>query len=302
MYKHVIVIGVDGAGAFFEQADTPCFDKIFSKGAYTFRALASNPTISAECWGSMLLGVDPKIHGLTNKIVEKTAYPTDSPFPTLFRRIREAMPDAVISSFADWKAINIGMVEDRLGVIKEHARDTLLAPMMCDFIRKHRPDFLFSQWDSVDGAGHKYGYGTAEHLERIRQIDQMIGTVYEAVCDSGMADDTLFIVIADHGGTPLVDGSAHHGGWSDAEKYVTFGAVGNTVSEGVLENMNIRDLAAIVLYALGIDSPAFDGQGWTAQLPPGLFGELTDIQYKDISHLDSAAPRRSDAQHQSQLI
>ena len=53
-YSHVIVIGVDGAGSWVREADTPCFDKIFEKGAVTYNALSSKPTISAECWGSML--------------------------------------------------------------------------------------------------------------------------------------------------------------------------------------------------------------------------------------------------------
>ena len=68
-YRHVIVVGIDGAGAFIREARTPCFDRIFAGGAVTYRALASRPTISAECWGSMLLGVGPEVHGLTNAIV-----------------------------------------------------------------------------------------------------------------------------------------------------------------------------------------------------------------------------------------
>ena len=68
-YSHVIVIGVDGAGSWFKDADTPNFDKIFENGAITYKALSSKPTISAECWGSMLIGVGPEIHGLTNGIV-----------------------------------------------------------------------------------------------------------------------------------------------------------------------------------------------------------------------------------------
>ena len=98
-YRHVVVVGVDGAGGWFKDADTPNFDRIFQTGAVTYRALASTPTISAECWGSMLLGVGPEIHKLTNEIVSNQPYPTDSAFPSLFRRIRAVMPDAVLGSF-----------------------------------------------------------------------------------------------------------------------------------------------------------------------------------------------------------
>ena len=74
-YAHVIALGIDGAGSFIRDAHTPNFDRIFASGAVTYDALASNPTISAECWGSMLLGVGPEIHRLTNEIVSKKPYP-----------------------------------------------------------------------------------------------------------------------------------------------------------------------------------------------------------------------------------
>jgi len=302
LYKHVIVIGIDGAGAFIKDADTPFFDRIFANGAVTYHALASNPTISAECWGSMLLGVGPEIHKLTNSIVSTTPYPVDSDFPSLFRRIRERMPEAELGSYCDWNPITYGIVENNLSVSTATARDTELMPLICDHIREKKPLFLFTQLDSVDGAGHKHGYGTPEHLHRIHEVDQLVGDAYTAVQEAGIADDTLFIVIADHGGTPFDGKGASHGGWSDAEKLVTFAACGKTVQHAEIEEMNIRDLAAIVLYALGIDAPEFDEKGWTAQIPEGVFKDASLLPYRDISHLTGAAPRISKAPHTSNLL
>ena len=176
-YNHVIVIGIDGAGAFIKDADTPHFDRIFADGAVTYGALASNPTISAECWGSMLLGVGPEVHKLTNGIVSSTPYPTDSPFPSLFRRIREVMPDAELGSYCDWNPITFGIVENNQNVAHETARDTDLIPMICDYIRAKKPTFLFTQLDSVDGAGHGHGYGTEKHLQRIHEVDELMNDV-----------------------------------------------------------------------------------------------------------------------------
>ena len=68
-YKHVIVIGVDGAGAFFKDANTPFIDNIFKGYASSYSVLTSNPTISAQCWGSLLHGVTPVFHKLTNSVV-----------------------------------------------------------------------------------------------------------------------------------------------------------------------------------------------------------------------------------------
>ena len=112
-YSHVIVVGIDGAGAFIKQADTPNFDCIFKNGAVTYEGLASRPSISAECWGSMLLGVGPEVHKLTNSIAETFPYPVDSPFPSLFRRIRESYPEAEIGSYCNWNPITSGIAEKR---------------------------------------------------------------------------------------------------------------------------------------------------------------------------------------------
>ena len=129
----------------------------------------------------------------------------------------------------------------------------------------------------------------------------LIGDVYSAIEAAGIIEETLFMVIADHGGTNNEDGKGSHGGWTDEEKYVTFAAVGKDIASGVVKEMNIRDLAAIVLYALGIEIPEFDEKGWTAQIPLGLFKDY-DGEYRDISHLTGAAPRVSKEHHKSELI
>lgn len=301
-YKHVVVIGIDGAGAFIREADTPHFDRIFAEGAVTYSALASNPTISAECWGSMLLGVGPEVHKLTNGVVSSTPYPVDSVFPSLFRRIRQAMPGAELGSYCDWNPITFGIVENDQDVSSATARDTELIPVICEYIREKKPTFLFCQLDSVDGAGHGHGYGSREHLQRIHEVDELVNEVYETIRACGILEDTLFLVIADHGGTPFNGTGAGHGGWTDAEKLVTFAASGRSVQRGEIDQMNIRDLAAIVLYALGIDAPDFDEQGWTSQVPAGVFADAVLPVYRDISHLTGAAPRRSRVAHTSELV
>ena len=302
-YSHVIVLGIDGAGSFVRDADTPYFDSIFANGAVTYDALASNPSISAECWGSMLLGVGPEVHKLTNGIVSSTPYPVDSPYPSLFRGIKSVYPEAELGSYCDWNPITYGIVEDNLGVSHDTANDDELAPIICDYIKAKKPDFLFVQFDSVDGAGHKHGYGTPEHLKRISEVDVLVNDVYRAAKAAGIIDETLFIVIADHGGTNPGNGQGGgHGGWTDGEKYVTFAAAGKGVNHIRLEKMNIRDLAAIVLYSFGIDSPEFDEAGWTSQIPKGLFSDGNISPYRDISHLTGAAPRVSKIAHTSELI
>ena len=56
-FKHVVIIGVDGGGAFFKDTYTPNMDAIFADGSFTYDWRAVSPSISAQNWGAMLHGV-----------------------------------------------------------------------------------------------------------------------------------------------------------------------------------------------------------------------------------------------------
>lgn len=266
-YKYVVIIGVDGAGTFFKDAETPNLDDIFESGAITYDCLTANPTISAQCWGSLLHGVTPSVHGLTNAVVESTAYPTDSKYPSFFRVIRENNENAILASFCNWNPINVGIIENNINVEKGTAsNDSALTTNILAYLENNNPTALFVQFDEADGAGHSYGYGSSGQLAKISEIDGYIGQIYEAYRKNGILDETLFIVTADHGGT-----GTSHGGLSDSEKYVMFAATGKNVVNGTIGEMEIRDTAAIVLHALGYENP----ETWTARVPSGLFEGVT---------------------------
>ena len=182
-----------------------------------------------------------------------------------FRVIRENMPDAVLASFCNWNPINIGIIEDGIGVHKDSAGDAALTDKICKYVAENAPTFLFVQFDEVDGAGHSNGYGTLSHLAQITKTDEYIERIYKTYEDNGLAESTLFIVTADHGGT--LGGS--HGGSSYAEKYVMFAAAGKTVAPGEIIDMEIRDSASVVLYALGLEGA--QPSTWTSRVPSGLF-------------------------------
>ena len=285
--SRVVLIGVDGAGAFFKQADTPNLDKIFENGAITYTCVTSNPTISAQSWGSMLHGVTPEFHGLTNGIVSKTPFPTDSIFPSVFRVIRENMPEANLASFCNWNPVNIGIIEDGLGVVKDHgANDSAVTDMACDYLEKNDPTLLFVHYDEVDGAGHGHVYGSEKHLQQIHTTDGYIKRIYDVLVKRDMIDSTLFIVTADHGGN-----GHSHGGWTDGEKYIMFAATGPGVQKkGEIGEMGVRDTSSVVLYALGLIDK--QPKTWTSRVPSGLFEGVVAGE-RPVYEIEYAYPHRT---------
>lgn len=179
VYDRVYLLGVDGAGKFFTEAATPNIDRIFADGAYTHAAVTSIPTISAQCWGSMLHGVSPQAHRLTNGIVGEYQLTEDFPYASVFKLARKAFPDAALSSISNWNPINYGIIEPGLNVIMGTGNDDEVCDRVCKTIIEDDPKLLFVQFDSVDGAGHHNGYGTKGHLDQITYVDALIGRIYD---------------------------------------------------------------------------------------------------------------------------
>lgn len=274
VYDRVVLLGVDGAGAFFNKTETPNIDRMFADGAVTYEMWSVSPSSSAPNWGSMLHGVLPSVHQLDNDIAENYAFNPDSLYPSVFRVIREAYPDATLASFSTWEAINIGIIEENLGVYKDTAgEDSELIEKIIGYLEENDPKMLFVQFDDCDGAGHGTGYGNETHLNQITITDGYIGRIYDLYQSLGRAENTLFIVTTDHGGT--LNGS--HGGSSEVEMKNMFAIKGKSVvKDGDIKSltekgkdwgMEMRDIASVILYAFDLDQP----KTWSSMVPNGMF-------------------------------
>ncbi|MBR0297757.1 MAG: alkaline phosphatase family protein [Bacteroidales bacterium] len=265
-YKHVFIIGVDGGGAYFRETNTPRCDEIFMHQATTYQSLMALPTMSAQGWASILHGVLPKFHGCTNDIIAANPYPKNSRYPSIFRVVREAMPDAELASFVEWNPINIGIVEDGFGVEKQTGNgDAEVIGKILNYLNSKTPTLMFVQLSSPDDVGESKGFGSDIYLATLSTVDALVGGIYDKLKQKEILDETLFIVTADHGGI-----NKTHGGDSDLEKYVFMGVAGKTVDHSTIVGAEGRDVAAIAAYALGLDNP----ETWTGRLPGGVFKDV----------------------------
>ena len=280
-YKRVFIIGVDGAGRFFNEADTPNFDRIFKDGAVDYTARAETVTVSAQNWGSILTGVSYLQHGLTNEKTGEQERASDTKYPSVFTYARQAFPDATLAAIMNWNNINVGIIENDIDVYKDHAGDDeAVTDKICDYFNAgNDPTLFFVQLDSVDHVGHSDGSKADSFRKQIETVDGYLGRIYDAAGANGLLEDALFIVVADHGHTV----SGGHGGITMRETNVTLAVAGKTVKAGsrldkIARN---RDVAAITLYALGIARP----DHMTARIPANLFegvkGEVRPF-HKDV--------------------
>lgn len=264
LYKHVIIVGIDGAGSFQSKCNTPNMDSIFSKGIWTPNCTASLPSISAQCWGSMFIGVDPSVHKLTNKIAGSGKAYDNPVYPSLFSLARETNPSAKIAAFCGWTPIYEGIIERDIDVVTDTGKDNEITDKASAYIKSEKPDLMFIQFNTVDQAGHSKGYGKKAYLKALETVDGYVGKIYEAIKEAGILDDTLFILTADHGGHLMT-----HGNDSPSDVDIYFGALGKTVNQSSEICLNGRDLAAIVCYAMNLKTNA----NWTSEVPEGFFAE-----------------------------
>ena len=266
-YEHVFIIGIDGAGAAFRICNTPNFDRIFTNNAYRYDAKAETLTISAQNWGSILTGVDHETHGFTNDSTSKSERGSDSANNSIFYYARKAYPDALLASYCHWRNINHGIIENDLHVHKvNRLSDAMVTEAIVhDIGRGKIPKLMFVQFDNADHAAHTYGGFSDKYYEAIEDLDVYLGEIYDAIDAKGLMQNSLFIVVADHGET---DGG--HGGTTPEESAAFVAVAGHSVNKTVLaEGVRNRDVSAIALYALGIAQP----EHFVSQVPADLFGE-----------------------------
>ncbi len=276
-YQHVFIIGIDGAGSAFRDADTPNFDRIFANGAVKYDVRTEVPSDSGPNWGSMLTGVSYFKHRIHNGNSGEVQRDSSTKYPTIFGVVRAAMPDAALASFVNWNNVNYGMIETDIGVTKhQNGDDNALTDDICTYFDAGgRPTLFFTQIDLVDAAGHAYGSDAKEYYDAIHTADGYIGRIYDALERNGLLEDGLFIVTADHG--HKIEGG--HGRFSKREQLTTIAAAGKTVVPGgkMDKLTRFRDVAAIALYALGLEKT----DSMTARLPDDLFenmhGELRSV-------------------------
>lgn len=272
--KHVILIGIDGLGAYgITENDLPCLGKVMEESAYTLKCQAVLPTSSSPNWASMMMGATPVEHGITSNAWrpnKQTITPActgkkkngkDSGiWPTIYSQVREAKPDARITVFNDW------WYYDRLiqpSVLSKHRRAGLfkiaahkgylqVTKWMAKEIRKHRPTLAMVHIDVVDHVGHDIGHKTPEYYEAVRKVDAELVQIFEAIKEAGIEDETAVIITADHGGV-----GHGHGGDHPDELNVPWIIKAPGVKSGELsETVNTYDTASTILWLLGIEQPA----------------------------------------------
>lgn len=260
--KHVVLIGLDGWGAYSaEKANMPNVKKLMANGSYTLEKRSVLPSSSAVNWASMFMGAGPELHGYTEWGSRKPELPSrelnqNGIFPTVFQLLRDSDPKAEIGCLYEWGGIKY--LVDTLSLnSNQQAPDynkypTALCEMAVKYIGEKKPNLVGIIFDNPDHVGHQAGHDTPAYYEKLTELDGYIGQIIKAVEDAGMLNETIFIVTADHGGI-----NKGHGGKSMQEMQTPFIISGKNVKKGnkFNESMMQFDCASTIAYIFGLKQP-----------------------------------------------
>ncbi|WP_058486690.1 alkaline phosphatase family protein [Defluviitalea phaphyphila] len=83
--------------------------------------------------------------------------------------------------------------------IKQPYLDNFTTLCVSDTIKRKKPNLLLAHFIELDDVKHKYGTKSKEVKKAIRNMDRRLGDIINAVKETGIKDDTIFIVFGDHG-------------------------------------------------------------------------------------------------------
>ncbi len=294
--KHIILIGVDGLGAYsipgsklrainkqlssdtstnfvdekyHTKAKVPTLEKLMKDGAYSLTTRSVLPSSSAVNWASMTMGAGPEIHGYTEWGSKKPELPSRTldrygMFPSIFSLLKDQKPDAEIGVVYEWDGIGYLFPKKAVSLDANCEGDSATALTASNYIINKKPNLLFIHLHDVDHIGHSIGHGTPEYYKSVSQTDAYIGQIVQAVQKAGIADETLIIVSADHGGI-----NKGHGGKTMQEMNIPWIAYGKSIKKKgeITESMMTYDTAATIAWLLNLKTP----QAWIGRPVKQIF-------------------------------
>lgn len=268
----VLLIGIDGVRVdVLAEVPTPSIDRLAATGTFTQRTRTTTPSVSGPSWSSMLTGVWPDKHGVTDNEFGGRRYDA---YPGFLTRIEQARPELSTFAVVDWTPLMeleggstaVGPEVDRrelldgyaLGWAEADARATALA---IEEISTGDPDAMFVYLGNPDETSHQTGSIGAPYRDAIAMADRHVGMLVDALRARPTygTENWLILLSTDHGRTD--DGG--HGGSSPVEMTTFILVSGPAAAVGTVEGESfIVDVAVTALTHMGVEiDPAWQLDG-----------------------------------------
>ena len=221
--KHVVLIGVDGFGArWIPWEKMPNLSQLRRDGLYA-TGRDGYPTSSAINWATAFYGTVVEVHGYRNWNSAKPDVPPppaaleSGRLPCIFSEIRRQDSSAYTASLYTWPGLGFCHNTNATSFVKNFpgpGRDEYPPRdkgVIDDGLKQlaNKPKFILFYQGQVDSLGHGYGWGSEKFTNACVRVDENIGRIVGGVKKAGMWEDTVIMLVADHGGEGKKHGLAN---------------------------------------------------------------------------------------------
>lgn len=262
--RRVLVIGIDGVRPdVLAEVATPNLDRLAAEGAFSDVATTTRPTVSGPAWSSMLTGVWPAKHGVTNNAFLGQQFERYPDFLTRIEQVRPSLGTLAVVDWAPLAADTLSGAVIRGGPDVKHvldgyafpswaAADSAVVAIAIEHLRTTDVDAAFVYLGNPDEISHETHSIGEPYRAAIELADAQVGLLLDALRarPTYAREDWLVIVTTDHG--RRADGG--HGGDTPEESTIFYIASGPSALRGrPAEAPAIVDVAATALTHLGIE-------------------------------------------------
>jgi len=199
--NHVMIIVLDGVSKrVFEEAETPAIRDLIKEGIYAHNCFTVFPTVTPTAHVSLNTGAYP----------ETTSYIAWNFREHLFRA-NTANRAETLAEVAN----NMGYLSTAICEAAARGANIVISEAVCGFdmdkttefvvriFKEHKPNLLNITYYCTDDLSEKFGPQSHEALSTLQYVDSCIETIRECLKDSGILEESLFIITADHGITSV---------------------------------------------------------------------------------------------------
>ena len=197
--KHVFVISFDqGNPDLIQRTEMPTFHRMATNGARTWEAYTIVPSTTLPSHTSMLTGV-----GIQKHQVLWNDYAPDKGLvkvPTVFSLAKErGLKTAMFVSKEKFAHLNLpGSIDTYVWPQPDDDAKSVAKAFAAEF-GKSKPNLTFIHFRDPDTVGHATGAYSPEKVQALKDCDDALKTIQEAVAAAGVLEQSVFILTADHG-------------------------------------------------------------------------------------------------------
>ncbi len=261
--KYVIIISIDGGKpAVILQSQMPTLIRLTQYGSYTWEAQTISPSITLPSHTSMITGVGPEKHKVNWNDWRPKRGIISSP-TALFIAHQKGLHTAMFAGKEKFKHLwQVGSLDYAEIPAYEAIK---VATHAAKYIIEHKPNLCFIHFSDPDGAGHKNGWGSPQQIQAFANCDAALKLILNALKTAGIAEESVIMVSADHGGHAKT-----HGTKMPEDMNIPWVVWGGNAKQGfrITEPVTTYDTAATALWLLDIPIPSnWDGKPVKSAFP-----------------------------------